>query len=152
MIYSKGSKSVLSGSLQRFFRCGPAMLGRSLKKQRRQKRVNKNKNKTENQQTKTRSKREANRNSFLLTCKNRGSATAPNTIKNFPSNVGLHCGAQPFVCGIHWISAMDWANSLQNVKKISRKASEVIEPSTENQPKPKKTNGFQRESSKQVQK
>ena len=30
----------------------------------------------------------------------------------------------------------------QNVLKISRKATEIIEKSTENQPKPKKTNGF----------
>ena len=41
-----------------------------------------------------------------------------------------------------------FAKSLKNVQKISRKATEIIEKSTENQLKPKKTNGFQRESSK----
>ena len=40
------------------------------------------------------------------------------------------------------------AKSLQNVQKISRKATEIIDKSTENQLKPKKTNGFQRESAK----
>ena len=34
------------------------------------------------------------------------------------------------------------AKSLQNVLKISRKATEIIEKSTENQLKPKKTDGF----------
>ena len=34
------------------------------------------------------------------------------------------------------------AKSLQNVPKISRKATEIIEKSMENQLKPKKTNGF----------
>ena len=41
-----------------------------------------------------------------------------------------------------------FAKSLKNVQKISRKATEIIEKSTGNLPKPKKTNGFQRESSK----
>ena len=35
-----------------------------------------------------------------------------------------------------------FAKSLKNVQKISRKATEIIEKSTENQLKPKKTNGF----------
>ena len=34
------------------------------------------------------------------------------------------------------------AKSLQNVQKIGRKNSEIIEKSTKNQLKPKKTNGF----------
>ena len=34
------------------------------------------------------------------------------------------------------------AKSLQNVLKIGRKATEIIEKSTENQLKPKKANGF----------
>ena len=45
-----------------------------------------------------------------------------------------------------------WAKTLQRDQTISKKAREIIEKSKENQPKPEKTNGCQRESSKQVQK
>ena len=45
-----------------------------------------------------------------------------------------------------------WAKTLQRDQTISKNAREVIEKSKENQPKPEKTNGCQRESSKQVQK
>ena len=50
--------------------------------------------------------------------------------------------------GPNLLSGSTSAKSLKNVLKISRKATEIIEKSTENQLKPKKTNGFQRESSK----
>ena len=50
------------------------------------------------------------------------------------------------------LSTIGFVLSMWEGQKISRKASEIIEKSMENQPKPKETNGFQRESSKQVQK
>ena len=50
------------------------------------------------------------------------------------------------------LSTIGFVLSMWEGQKMSRKASEIIEKSMENQPKPKKTNGFQRESSKQVQK
>ena len=50
------------------------------------------------------------------------------------------------------LSTIGFVLSMWEGQKISRKASQIIEKSMENQPKPKETNGFQTESSKQVQK
>ena len=50
------------------------------------------------------------------------------------------------------LSTIGFVLSMWEGQKMSRKASEIIETSMEIQPKPKKTNGFQRERSKQAQK
>ena len=55
-----------------------------------------------------------------------------------PRGEGFYGGSSGADFCIFWSSA----KSLQNVLKISRKATEIIEKSTENQLKPKKTNGF----------